>query len=66
MIISRSVLLLVSNVGEKSCRENKNTYFMFKYFFPENYAFYEITWKIFVEPCRPQTTIWRKRLACWI
>jgi hypothetical protein len=23
-------------------------------------------WKTFVQPYRPQATIWRKRIACWI
>ena len=38
---------------------------MFKNFFPENHAVYEIMWKNAVEPERPQT-IWRMRFACWI
>jgi hypothetical protein len=28
--------------------------------------FYEIIWKNMVEPDRPQMTIWRRRIACWI
>ena len=35
-------------------------------FFPENRAVYEITWKNIAEPDRPQMTIWRMRIACWI
>jgi len=27
---------------------------------------YDIIWKTFVEPDRPQMTIWRTRIACWI
>ena len=27
---------------------------------------YEIIWKNCVEPERPQVTIWRVRIACWI
>jgi hypothetical protein len=34
--------------------------------FFENRAIYEITWKTSVEPGRPQLTIWRMRIACWI
>jgi hypothetical protein len=34
--------------------------------FIENRAFYAIMWKIIVEPDRPQTTIWRTRIACQI
>ena len=29
-------------------------------------AFYEIMWKNTLEPERPQITIWRMRIACWI
>jgi hypothetical protein len=39
---------------------------MFKYFFLENHAVYEITWKNTVERSRPQMTRWRIRKACWI
>ena len=45
-IISRSVLLRISNVSGNSCRENQNTQFIFHNFFKiENGAFYEIIWK---------------------
>jgi len=39
---------------------------MFKFFFWENLAIYEVTWKNVVEPGRPQMTIWHMRIACWI
>ena len=29
-------------------------------------AVYQITWKNIVQPGRPQMTIWRMRIACWI
>jgi hypothetical protein len=35
-------------------------------FSPENRAVYEIMWKNTVEPGRPQVTIWRMRIACWV
>jgi len=35
-------------------------------FFPENVTDYEITWKNILELGRPQMTIWRVRVACWI
>ena len=35
-------------------------------FSPENRAVYEIMWKNMVGPDRPQMTIWRMRIACWI
>jgi hypothetical protein len=34
--------------------------------FPENPAVYEIMWKNIVEFGRPQMTIWRIRISCWI
>jgi len=34
--------------------------------FPENCAIYEIMWKNMAEPDRPQATVWRTRLACWL
>ena len=36
------------------------------FFVSENRAVYEIMWKNIVELDRPQMTIWRMRLACWI
>jgi len=36
------------------------------FFFLENRAVYEIMWKNIVESDRPQMTIWRMRIACWI
>jgi hypothetical protein len=35
-------------------------------FFSKKVFFYEIKWKNFVEPGRPQMTIWRMCIACWI
>jgi hypothetical protein len=56
------------NVSDKSCKENENTHFMFSniIFSFENRAVYEIMWKNFVERSRPQMTIWRMRIACWV
>jgi len=47
------------NVSDKSCRENQNTRFVLKNFLfsLENRAFYEITWKKFVEWGRRQLAI---------
>ena len=36
------------------------------FFFFENLAVYEMMWKNMVELGRPQVTIWRMRIACWI
>ena len=68
MVISRSVLLIMRNVWDKVCWENKSAHFLFNNFFlsSENHAFYEIVWENTVELVRPQMTIWRVRIACWI
>ena len=67
LIIPCSVLLTVTNVSDKSRRENQNTRFVFSnFFFFENHAVCGIMWKNTVEPDRPQTTIRRIRIACWI
>jgi hypothetical protein len=39
LIISRSVLLRMRNVSDKSCRENQNTHFLFSDFFPKGFSF---------------------------
>jgi len=39
---------------------------MFNNFFFENRTVYKIMWKNFVERGRPQMTIWRMRIACWV
>jgi hypothetical protein len=54
------------NVSDASCRENQNTYFVFSNFFFENHAINEKMWKNVVDRVRPQMTIWRMRIACWI
>ena len=54
------------NVSDKSYTENQNTNFMLDNFFFENLAVYKIMWKNTVESGRPQTTIWRMRIASWI
>jgi len=54
MIISRSFLLGIRNISDKSCRENQNTHFVFSNFFFLNRAVYEIMWKNIVERGRPQ------------
>ena len=53
VIVSRSVLLRMRNVSDKSCRENQDTYVVFIFSF-ENPGFYEIRWKYRVQPDRPQ------------
>jgi len=47
--------------------QETKTHFMFnKVFFSENRAVYEIMWKNVVELDRPQMTIRRMLIACWI
>jgi len=65
LIISRSVLLRMTAVSDRSCRENQNTHFIFNNFFFLNRPVYEIMWRNIVERSRPQI-IWRMRSACWI
>jgi len=40
MIIPCSVLLIVRNVSDKSCRENQSTYLMFNFFFSSHKSCY--------------------------
>jgi hypothetical protein len=54
------------NNSDKSCRENPNAHFIFNNLLLENRALCEIMLKIILAPFRPQMTIWRKRIACWI
>ena len=68
MTISRWILLRMRNVSDKICIKNENTpiFCPITFFFLENRAVYEIMWKNIVEPDRPQMTIRRMRIACWI
>ena len=61
----RSVLLRMRNVSGKSCKKFK-THFMFSKLFPENRDIQWIMLKNMVEAVRPQTTVWRMRIAWWI
>jgi hypothetical protein len=64
-IIYCSVLLRMKNSSDKICREIQNTLYI-RFFFWKNRIFYVIMWKNIVERGRPQMTIWRMRIACWI
>jgi len=50
-------------IVEKIKRHNLCSEF---FFFFENHAVYEIMWNNVVDPGKPQMTIWRMRIACWI
>jgi hypothetical protein len=58
MVASRQIPLRMKNVTDTSCRENRNTHFMFNNIFsPENRAVYEIMWNNIVQLDRLQLTI---------
>jgi len=46
--------------------EKIKTHFMNNNCFSKIVPFYEIMWKNTVEPRRPQMTMWRMYIACWI
>jgi len=54
------------NFSDKSCRQNRNTRFVFNNFKKKNRAAFEIMWENIVQPGRQQEPIWRVRTACWI
>jgi len=66
LIISRSVLLRLKNVADKSCRETQSTHFMFSNIYSKIMLFMRFMLKNIVERGRPQMTIWLVRNACWI
>jgi hypothetical protein len=63
-IISRSVLLRMSNVSESRAEEIKTRISCSINFFLENRTVYEIMCKNIVQPDRPQMTVWPMRTAC--
>ena len=65
-IMSRLVLLRTKSISDKSCREFRNRRFKFSICFFENRAISEIMWKNNVKRGRPQITMGRRRIACWI
>jgi len=52
--------------GKKKAVEKIKTHFRFNNILPKNRAVYETVWKNIVEPGRPQMTIRRMRITCWI
>jgi len=68
LIIFRPVLLRMRNVPDKFVQKKIRTYFTFKnlFFFFSKIIPRMRMWKNIVEPDRPQMTIWRMRIACWI
>jgi len=47
-------------------RKPKHTFYAQYFFFSKIVLFKKKTWKTSVEPGRPQMTIWRMCIACWI
>jgi hypothetical protein len=67
LIMPRLALLTTRNVSEEICREKQNTILYSITYFFDNPAMYEVMCKKkIVQPDRPQMTIWRMRIACWI
>jgi len=56
------------NCLRQNCRDDQNTHFVFRkfFFFQKNRTVNEIMWENVVRPVRPQITIRRMRIACWI
>jgi hypothetical protein len=63
---SRSILLKMRNVSDKSCRGNQNTRFVIGNCSSEIVLFYQIMWKNILVPGGSQMTTWRMPIACWI
>jgi hypothetical protein len=66
LIISRSIIFRIRNISGNGCGGNKIIYYFSILFFFENRAVYEKMWKNIAERERPQMTIRRMHIACWI
>jgi hypothetical protein len=66
LFLSLSSVPRIINVYYKSCRANQNAHFIFGNTFFENHTVPGIRWRNIVKLDRPQTTIWRMRISCWI
>ena len=54
-------------VSDKICREKITKHILCSItLLAESRAVYEIMWKNIVEPDRPDMTVWRMRIACWM
>jgi hypothetical protein len=60
-LVSRSFHLRMRKVSDKS-----KSHILCSITFILNRAVYEVKWKYFVERDRPQMTIWRMHISCWI
>jgi hypothetical protein len=66
-IISRWILLRLTNVSDKFVEANQNTHFVFRNVFPwKSCRLWDYVKKNIVKPDSPQIKIWRMRIACCI
>jgi len=65
MITSRSVLLIMRNVSDRSRRENQNTHLIFNYYFQKPCHLWDDVKKYCRAGQAGQNTIWRMSTACW-
>jgi hypothetical protein len=66
MIIAHSILLRMRNFSG-GFADNVTTHILCSItFFLENRATFEMKWKNVVEPDRPQMTVWRMLIECWV
>jgi hypothetical protein len=65
-IISRSFLIKIRNISDKSCIKHQNTHLTFNKFFPENHAVYESVKKYGRAIHVTDNIIRRMRKTCWI
>jgi len=64
---SRSFLLRIRNVSDRSCTKYQNTHFVFSnIFFFDKRPIYEKMWKKYGRAGHANMTKWRMRIACWI
>jgi len=68
LIISRSFLPVMGHALDKSCRENRNMHFCIQwlFFFLRKSCLLWDNVENVVQPDRPQMTVRRMRIACWI
>jgi hypothetical protein len=67
MVISRSVLLRMRNVSDKSCRENQNTHFVLNKIFQKIVPFMRYVGKFGTAgQVTYGNTIRRTRFVCWV
>jgi hypothetical protein len=68
MITSRSILLTMRNISDKSCRENQITHFIHNnFFFRKSYLLWDnVTKHCTAEQTTNDNITWRMLIACWI